>query len=315
MKCPDCGGFVSLAVLPQCENCGRRFPHLADWEGQPPAQQASEPLEPWPDELTQRVQKFRQRRARLRGNFDPESTLEFDFEGSSADDRLPTTARLVGPPPDRELDAVLRAEEDTRGAVPAVDSVALRRESGLLESSRLEETVEPSAEGRRRRPEPGAIPLMTESPPSDEPESGGELVPPAPLSQRFLAGVVDGIVLLLALALFAGTFWWIVGGRLHLYPGRLAALGFVAGFLVFSYFALFGRLAPATPGQRALDLTLRSLEGSAPTSGQAIWRAIGYLVSCAALMLGFAWALFDIDGLTWHDRMSGTFLASRNPEL
>ncbi len=314
MKCPDCG-FVSPSVLPQCENCGRGFPHLADPEGQPPVQQASEPLEPLPDELTQRVQKFRRRRARLREDFDPESTLEFDFEGSSADDLLPATARLGAPRPDRELDAVLRAEEDTRGAVPAVGSVALRRESELLESSRLEETGEPSADGRRRRPEPGAIPLVTESPPSDEPESAGERVPAAPLSQRFLAGVIDGMVLLLALALFVGTFWWIVGGRLHLYPGRLAVVGFVAGFLVLSYFALFGRLAPATPGQRALDLTLHSLEGSAPTSGQALWRAIGYLVSCAALMLGFAWALFDVDGLTWHDRMSGTFLTSRNPEL
>ena len=28
-----------------------------------------------------------------------------------------------------------------------------------------------------------------------------------------------------------------------------------------------------------------------------------------ALMLGFIWAIFDVDGLAWHDRVSGTCLA------
>jgi hypothetical protein len=40
-----------------------------------------------------------------------------------------------------------------------------------------------------------------------------------------------------------------------------------------------------------------------------LWRAFGYLVSTGALLLGFVWALVDSDGFTWHDRMSGTFLA------
>ena len=147
--------------------------------------------------------------------------------------------------------------------------------------------------------------------PADELESAPLSVPVAPLGQRFLAGVVDGLLLLLALAFFVAIFWWVVGGRLYLRPTYLGALGFVAGFLVLTYFALFGRLAPASPGQQAVGLTLRSLDGIAPTAGQAFWRAFGYLVSLSALMLGFVWALVDNEGLTWHDRISGTFLASR----
>jgi hypothetical protein len=43
---------------------------------------------------------------------------------------------------------------------------------------------------------------------------------------------------------------------------------------------------------------------------QSFWRAFGYLVSASAFFLGFVWALVDSEGLTWHDRMSDTFLAS-----
>lgn len=319
MKCPDCG-FVSLSVLPQCENCGHRFPLLTDSQEQLPAEQGLESLERWPDELTQRVQKFRRRRANLRHAVDFETTLKFDFEETRAEDLPPAAVQLDAPQPDRELDVVLRADEEAGAGVRAVDSVALRRESEPLESDQFaradEEAAGPISDtGRQRRAEVGAIPIVTESPAAEGLESADVAVPAAPLGQRFLAGVVDGMVLLLALALFVGTFWWIVGGRMHLRAAHLAFLGFVVGFLVLSYFASFGRLAPATPGQRALGLTLHSLEGGTPTSGQALWRAFGYLVSCAALMLGFVWALVDIEGLTWHDRMSGTCLASRARDL
>jgi len=53
---------------------------------------------------------------------------------------------------------------------------------------------------------------------------------------------------------------------------------------------------------------VRSQTGGLPSPQQAFWRAFGYLVSISALMLGFIWALVDSDGLTWHDRMSETYL-------
>jgi uncharacterized RDD family membrane protein YckC len=133
----------------------------------------------------------------------------------------------------------------------------------------------------------------------------------APLGRRFLAGVVDGLTLLFALACFVTIFWWVVGERLHWGTVDLGVLGFVAGFFVLSYVALFGRLASATVGQQAMGLVLRNLEGGAPTQAQAFWRAFGYLVSLSSLMLGFVWALVDSEGLTWHDHISGTLLASR----
>ena len=63
-----------------------------------------------------------------------------------------------------------------------------------------------------------------------------------------------------------------------------------------------------------MGIEVRNLEGRFPTPREAFWRAFGYLVSSAALMLGFVWALVDSEGLTWHDRISGTFLAAAEAE-
>ena len=310
MKCPECG-FVSSSSLAHCEKCGHRFRLPGDGET------SAEEL--WRIELTQRVQKFRRRRANLQGAFDTESTLEFDFGQNRGVETgtLPSRELAQVPQPSEELDAVLQVGE-LRVDPAALDSIPLHQEA----ESVVHQPIGAAPEGdglqletrRRRRLDPGEISIVMESSSADESGSVPLNVPVAPLGQRFLAGVADGLVLLLALAFFVATFWWVVGGRLYWGPTYLGALGLVAGFLALAYFALFGRMAAATPGQQAAGLMLRSLDGGAPTSGQALWRAFGYLVSLSALMLGFVWALVDNEGLTWHDRMSGTFLTSRKPE-
>jgi uncharacterized RDD family membrane protein YckC len=75
------------------------------------------------------------------------------------------------------------------------------------------------------------------------------------------------------------------------------------------YFGLSIALTATTPGLLWMGLEVRNLEGDLPTARQAAWRAFGYVVSSAALMLGFVWALVDSEGLTWHDRMSDTYVA------
>ena len=41
-----------------------------------------------------------------------------------------------------------------------------------------------------------------------------------------------------------------------------------------------------------------------------LWRSFGYLVSAGTLLFGFLAALWDEDHLTWHDRISQTYLTS-----
>ena len=272
--------------------------------------------ERWHNELTRRVQRFRRRRAHLRGSFDSGMSLEFDFQrgGSEETDVLSQDGPVQ---PSGEFDTLLRADEQRQENVRALDSIPLRGRTEVLEfrGEGVDRDAEadglPAETRRRRRLDPAALSIVMESPSIDESEPTAMSVPAAALGRRFLAGVADGLLLLFALACFVAIFWWVVGGHLPWRPADLSVLAFVAGFFVLSYFALFGRLAPATVGQQAVGLVLRNLEGAAPTPAQAFWRAFGYLVSLSALMLGFVWALVDSDRLTWHDHISGTLLTSR----
>jgi uncharacterized RDD family membrane protein YckC len=390
VKCPECG-FVSSSVIPQCEQCGHRFPLAAHsetvsslsrpawqatssrtyWESPAPAtSDAVEHMEPfdsqnvvatvaresdsvpgsekaaggeptsdhapapqlapnnagptvaeerWRNELTRRVQRFRRRRAHLRESFNTGTSLEFDFQGGRDGEPDPLSNAALAEPGQlgEEFDAVLGGGEERKESIHPVDSIPLRGRKEVVEFPG--EAIDLDAEERgllvetrrRRRLDPAAMSIVMESSATDEPEATTVCVLIAPLGPRFLAGVVDGLMLLLAMACFVAIFWWVVGEHLHWRPVDLGVLACVAGFLVFSYFALFGRLASATIGQQAVGLVLRNLEGGAPTSAQALWRAFGYLVSLSSLMLGFVWAMVDSEGLTWHDRMSGTLLVSR----
>jgi hypothetical protein len=40
-----------------------------------------------------------------------------------------------------------------------------------------------------------------------------------------------------------------------------------------------------------------------------VLRSVGYMLSAGTLFLGFLWACWDEDGLTWHDRLSRTYLS------
>jgi uncharacterized RDD family membrane protein YckC len=38
-------------------------------------------------------------------------------------------------------------------------------------------------------------------------------------------------------------------------------------------------------------------------------RSAGYVISAGTLFLGYFWAWWDEDALTWHDRLSRTYLS------
>ena len=38
-------------------------------------------------------------------------------------------------------------------------------------------------------------------------------------------------------------------------------------------------------------------------------RSLGYVISAGTLFMGFLWACWDEDTLTWHDRFSRTYLS------
>jgi uncharacterized RDD family membrane protein YckC len=78
-----------------------------------------------------------------------------------------------------------------------------------------------------------------------------------------------------------------------------------------AYQALFLTLARATPGMMYAGIGLSTIEGDSPSRAQRCRRLMALPLSVFPVGLGLVWALFDESHLTWHDRLSGTYLRKR----
>ncbi len=261
--------------------------------------------ERWKEELTERVENYRRRRAQPQPESGADGNLDLDFseaEGSSATDEHV----LEFPREDAGLDIDLGRAATPQGKSPALEGLPLEKRARTSGSgASVGEVSLASAAPERGHVEIVIAQQASASSPAVRDEAA--LVPVAPLGRRFLAGLADAGVLLVGAILFALIFWR-AGGQLSRQPLNLAVLGFIGMFFVFVYFAISVTFAASTPGLLWMGIEVRNLDGLPPTPREALWRAFGYLVSVAALMLGFVWALVDSENLTWHDRMSGTFL-------
>jgi uncharacterized RDD family membrane protein YckC len=300
-------GNLDVALEPRVA-----LPDPVQPEEEPPApEHPSRPgLSPWQAELADRVQEYRQRRARLHDEADTgHNTLNLDF----------------GPVPPKK-----KKEEEPRPQViefPSAEGSASRPKSrqefrpappsfgmGSFESAFLQGEEEDAPEPRPRRPAPSteAEPLKIEMGSSgdsysDLGQDDNSAVPIAQMKMRFYAALIDALVLLLAVGVYALIFWQ-VGGAFSSEPLELASLGLVGAFFIMLYFAGCTAMASATPGLMWAGLEVITFEGNSPRLSDCLWRGFGYLVSMSALMLGFIWAAVDAEGLTWHDRMSRTFI-------
>ena len=268
---------------------------------------------PWRQELTERVQSFRQRRARLRNEPHQGETLDFELDRSETQAPLELGVEKILEFPQNHIS--IDAEIAPRGAfendAADSDTEAPQRNDGGFE---ILDSAPPRAEEIALESESRAdnrLKIVIEPPEVGAPAAASQLeleeLIVAPMGRRFLAGLVDGLVLLLGGGLFTLIFWK-AGGHLTPVPPNLAIVAFIAVIFVWAYFGLFTALTFSTPGQTWMGMEVRNMEGWPPAPRESLMRAFGYLVSLSALMIGFFWALVDSDGLTWHDRISGTFL-------
>ena len=78
---------------------------------------------------------------------------------------------------------------------------------------------------------------------------------------------------------------------------------------LYLYHLLFIAALGRTPGKMLLGLRVADGRGHKPNFGQVLLRElVGKTISAAPIFLGFLWALWDKEGRTWHDRMSGTWV-------
>jgi len=136
---------------------------------------------------------------------------------------------------------------------------------------------------------------------------GGAALPVAELGERWRAGLVDLVLLFSAFAAFLAMFRSFGG---HFTFAKLDALVCSATLVLVcaQYFALFNVFGGTTPGMKLRGLRVVNFDGGEPSWRQLLWRSFGYVVSGGTVCLGFLWALWDEDHLTWQDRISKTYL-------
>jgi uncharacterized RDD family membrane protein YckC len=138
----------------------------------------------------------------------------------------------------------------------------------------------------------------------------------ASIEDRRLAAIIDLVCLLFAYGGFLGLFGSLGG---HFTLSKLGAAVCVTTFaaVYMQYFTLFSIFGGTTPGMMMRGLQVVGFSGEPPTSRQMFLRSLGYLLSAGTFFLGFLWAMWDSDELTWHDRLSRTYLSVEQtlPEL
>jgi len=161
---------------------------------------------------------------------------------------------------------------------------------------------------RARKPIPGQQNLQFSGAP-DHASTGTLIYCDAPVAlpaHRLLAAVLDGMIIAIAMALFAFLTYTIVGG-LPLTRATILLNSVVALVLGILYNALCCLGNSDTLGQRWARLRLINFDGRFPTREQRLFRLASGCLSFLSAGLGLLWALVDEEKLTWHDHMSKTF--------
>jgi uncharacterized RDD family membrane protein YckC len=275
---------------------------------------AREPESSWRAEVSHKLNSYRARRrgAVAQGDDASQSALPFGDPGvlhspvsdEEIDDPLQTTLASAAARLGENPNAVPHAVHEPESEVQAEEiAEPTSRKTQMLEHLVIDVS---------RPPENDLHSLLTQQPqPSHGVAHPDPAIPVADLSIRRRAGMVDGLCLLVAItavfSLYAGF-----GGKLL--PTKLDFLVCAAALtlLYAQYFTLFTVMGGATPGMMFTGLRVVSFEGESPTPARLLWRSFGYLISGVTALLGFCWALADEDRLTWHDRISQTYIAQIN---
>jgi len=273
---------------------------------------------PWRQEVSVRVERFRQRRqaqATLPLAFDPSEALSFAPAPATARSGtgIPACAtRKVIPFEDirkARKAAVQGPRSQAQGPPPDVRPTLDLGPGTLDPARRTLNLTRPPDSIVSASPATQASLAFPEPPPSSPLALIEKAVnfPVAPLAARVMSAVFDAALVAVGCALFAGIYT-ALGGRFALQRAGVLAFCAAMALLAGVYLFLFLFYAAATPGMRWLGLRLVDFEGRPARPGQRLLRVLAVVPSSAALGFGFLWAAFDEEALAWHDRISRTCL-------
>jgi uncharacterized RDD family membrane protein YckC len=289
--CPQCGAVLAKGAL-LCNFCdsSESVPigeHSTTTQG-PLAPHAAAEHE-WRGELNQRLQAYRAKRRKPAPN---EAQTELPFNGS-ASDTAGAVAVQVEEPPRNTHDA-----KDDFAFTIAIGRIAGRHDPN---DTRLLIDVSVPPEEQPKAEEVSREPVVL-------PQSSG-IFPVASLDDRRSAALIDAACLAFAYGGFLALFGSL-GGHFTFSKLSAAVCFSTFAFVYLQYFGLFTIFGGTTPGMMIRGLQVATFAGEMPTLRHLLLRATGYMLSAGTLFLGFLWACWDEDSLTWHDRLSGTYLTA-----
>ncbi|HVF51430.1 MAG TPA: RDD family protein, partial [Pyrinomonadaceae bacterium] len=129
----------------------------------------------------------------------------------------------------------------------------------------------------------------------------------APRGSRFVAGVTDLLLVSLCAMPFAAIIE-LTSGRWS-DPRVMGSMTGIVLLVMFLYFVVSTGLVGRTPAMWLFSLrAVDARSALVPTTGQSMRRTLLYMLSLATLGLGIIYALFDAEGRTVHDHLSGTIV-------
>jgi uncharacterized RDD family membrane protein YckC len=139
----------------------------------------------------------------------------------------------------------------------------------------------------------------------DSPDRSGMAPEYAGFWLRFVAYIIDAIIILIPTYLLYGT----IGGS-FIEPNILARIiGVVVGVGYFVY--LESSEKQATFGKQAMGIIVTDMDGQRISMGQAFGRYFAKIISAIILLIGFIMAGFTDKKQALHDMIAGTLVVKR----
>jgi len=288
--CPQCGAVLAKGAL-SCNFCDSSesvpIGDQSTTQGNLPLNAVAE--HEWRGELNQRLQAYRAKRRKLAPN---EAQTKLPFNGGVSHSGGTVAVQL---------------EERPRETHDAKDdfafTIAIGRIAGIRDPNDTRLLIDVSAP-----PEEQATAQQATHEPVVLPQSSG-ILPVASLEERRSAALIDAACLAFAYGGFLALFGSL-GGHFTFSKLSAAVCFSTFAFVYLQYFGLFTIFGGTTPGMMIRGLQVATFAGELPTLRHLLLRATGYMLSVGTLFLGFLWAMWDEDSLTWHDRLSGTYLTA-----
>jgi uncharacterized RDD family membrane protein YckC len=191
-------------------------------------------------------------------------------------------------------------------AADAVDGASAPPWSGA-EWSGIELDATPGREFFDHDPKQSPAESATEAAQAGETPYEPDALNLAPLNLRLMAAVVDSSLVMGAFLVGATQ----VAPHVKAVPSiRGAEVAAAVGLALICalYHLLFSAVSPVTPGMLYAGISPCTFDGKRPSRAQRLKRLGAMLLSVVPVGLGVLWAVFDDDHMSWHDRLSQTYL-------